>query len=295
MSEAAPGTWTVRRLLEWTVPYFTSRNVDSPRLSAELLLAHVLKIPRIKLYTDYERPADANQLAAFRDLVKRAAEDEPIAYLTGRAHFFNLEFEVTRDVLIPRPDTETLVENAIQILRHDPGLENPRILDLCTGGGNIAAAIAQNIKQAVVVATELSPAAAGIARQNILRLALADRVTILEGDLFASLADKQPFHMLVSNPPYIPTAQIPHLDRSVRDYEPVSALDGGPDGLSFHRRILKEAPNHLAPGSQVLLEIAYDQADAAKKVAAEHSQFTDIRILKDHAGNQRVLALCVQK
>jgi release factor glutamine methyltransferase len=298
MSEADAGTWTVRRLLEWTVPFFTSKNVDSPRLSAELLLAHVLNIPRIRLYTDYERPADPNQLAAFRDLVKRAVEEEPIAYLTGRAHFFNLEFEVTRDVLIPRPDTETLVENAIQLLRHEPSLENPRILDLCAGSGNIAAAIAQNVKQSVVVATELSPATVSVARRNIERLALGDRVTILEGDLFAPLAaraDKQPFHMLLANPPYIRSDQIAHLDRSVREYEPVAALDGGPDGLAFHRRILTQAPEYLVPGASILLEIAYDQAEAAKIIASEHPQFGEVRILKDHAGNSRVLALRLKK
>jgi release factor glutamine methyltransferase len=290
MSEDA-GTWTVRRLLEWTVPFFTKNNVDSPRLSAELLLAHVLNVPRIKLYTDYDRPADPKQLHAFRDLVKRAADEEPVAYLTGRAHFFNLEFEITRDVLIPRPDTETLVENAIQLLRHEPGLQKPRILDLCAGSGNIAAALAQNIKDATVIGTELSPPAAAIARRNIDRLNLAERVTILEGDLFAPLPDRQPFQLLVANPPYIATAKIPELDRSVRDYEPTAALDGGLDGLTIHRRILHESPPLLLPGAPVLLEIAFDQADQAKQIAADHPEFTEARILKDHAGNDRVLFL----
>lgn len=288
------GTWTVRRLLEWTIPFFTTKGVDSPRLSGELLLAHVLAVPRIKLYTDYDRPADPKQLAEFRDLVRRAAEEEPVAYLTGRAHFFNLEFEITRDVLIPRPDTETLVENAIQLIRHEPGLEKARILDLCTGSGNIAAALAKNIKQATIIATEISPPAAAVARRNIDRLALADRVTILEGDLFApleKLVDRQPFQLLVSNPPYIATAQIPSLDRSVRDYEPTAALDGGPDGLTIHRRILTDSPKWLAPGAHVYLEIAFDQADLAKQIAAEHPEFGDVRILKDQAGNDRVLAL----
>jgi release factor glutamine methyltransferase len=286
------GTWTVRRLLEWTAPYFIRKGVDSPRLSAELLLAHVLAVPRIKLYTDYERALDSAQLSAYRDLLRRAAEDEPVAYLTGRAHFFNLEFAVTRDVLIPRPDTETLVENAIQLIRHQPGLENPRILDLCTGSGCVAAAIAHNIKEATVIATDISPAAVALARQNIEHLGLAARVMIEQGDLLAplqKLVDRNPFHVLLSNPPYIPTAQIPQLDRSVREYEPIPALDGGPDGLMIHRRILAESPPHLLPGAHIFLEIAFDQADLARQVISEHAEFGDARILKDQAGNFRVL------
>ena len=161
------GVWTIRRLLEWTAGFFGRKQVDAPRLSAELLLAHVLSAPRIKLYTEYDRPLTEAELTAFRALVQRAAEQEPIAYLTGKAHFFNLEFEVTRDVLIPRPDTETLVENVLQLCRHQSGLEAPRVLDLCTGSGCVAAAIAYHMKSAVVTATELSPAAAAVARRNV--------------------------------------------------------------------------------------------------------------------------------
>src|SRR4051812_14572327 len=195
------GPWTVRRLLEWTSSFFTRKGVDAPRLSAELLLAHVLDCPRIKLYTDYERAlADADR-ARLRDLVQRAGEHEPIAYLTARAHFFNLEFEVTRDTLIPRPDTETLVENVIQTVRRQMVLDAPRVLDLCTGSGCIAAAVAHSLKTAVVIATEISPAAAAVARRNAERLGLAGRVTVLEGDLFAPLGtiiDPQPFDLIVA-------------------------------------------------------------------------------------------------
>jgi len=293
MSENA-GTWTVRRLLEWTTPFFQRKGVDSPRLAAELLLGHVLTIPRIKLYTDYERQLDAGQLQAYRELVRRAAEEEPVAYLTGHAHFFNLEFEVTRDVLIPRPDTETLVENVIQLVRRQAGFESPRVLDLCTGSGCIAAAIAHNVKDAVVIATDISPAAVSLARKNLDRLGLSQRVTVEAGDLFAPLdrmVDRQPFQLLVANPPYIPTGQIPQLDRSVREYEPLSALDGGLDGLAIHRRILAESPSRLLPGAHVFLEIAFDQADLARRITAEHPEFSDIRILKDQAGHDRVLTM----
>ncbi|MDB5332964.1 MAG: protein-(glutamine-N5) methyltransferase, release factor-specific [Phycisphaerales bacterium] len=286
------GTWTVRRLLEWTTGYFTRKNVDQPRLAAELLLGHVLNYPRIKLYTDYERVLTDAQLAVFRPLVQRAAEDEPIAYLTGRAHFFNLEFDVTRDVLIPRPDTETLVENVMQFVRNQAGMEAPRVLDLCTGSGCIAAAVAHHIKSAVVTATEISPAAVAIARKNIDRLGLTGRVLIEEGDLFEPLnhmVDVRPFDLILSNPPYIPTAQIEALDRSVKDYEPLQALDGGLDGLVIHRRILDQSPDRLVPGGRVFLEIAFDQGELATKVAQEYPAFEDVRVLKDYGGRDRVL------
>jgi release factor glutamine methyltransferase len=290
----AEGTWTVRRLLEWTTPFFTRKGIDSPRLCAELLLAHTLGLPRIKLYTDYERAVAGKELATFRDLVRRAAEQEPVAYLTGKAHFFSLEFEVNRNVLIPRPDTETLVECAIQLIRRQPGFEAPRVIDLCTGSGCIAAAVAQNVKDAVVLATDISPQAVALARKNIERLGLATRVSVEEGDLFSPLermVDRQPFHLILSNPPYIPSGQIGQLDRSVREYEPVGALDGGLDGLLIHRRILAAAGDRLVPGGYVFLEIAFDQAELARQVAAEHPVFADAKIIKDQAGHDRVLSL----
>src|SRR3954467_8007711 len=223
-------TWTVRRLLEWTTPFFSRKEVDSPRLSAELLLAHVLKVPRIKLYTDYERILAENDLTQYRALVQRAAEHEPIAYLTGVAHFFNLEFEVNRDVLIPRPDTETLVENVLQLVRNQSGLESPRILDLCTGSGCVAIALASRLKHATVIASDISGAAVAVARRNAEKLGVADRVTVEEGDLFEALTGKldvQPFDLIAANPPYIATSQMAALPRNVREYEPVGALDGG--------------------------------------------------------------------
>jgi len=286
------GPWTVRKTLEWTAGYFTRKKVDSARLSAELLLAHVLGVSRIKLYTDHERELSEADRARLRELVIRAGEQEPIAYLTGRAHFFNLEFDVTRDVLIPRPDTETLVENAIQTLKRQMVLDVPRVLDLCTGSGCVAAAIAQNVKSAVVIATDISPAAVEIARKNIERLGLSQRIEVRQGDLFEALrdiVDPMPFNVIVSNPPYIPTAQIAGLDRSVREYEPVTALDGGPDGLDLHRKILAQGLERLTPGGRIFLEIAFDQRPLAQEIAGAIARYADVRILKDHAGHDRVV------
>jgi release factor glutamine methyltransferase len=287
-------TWTVRKLLEWTPGFFAKKGVDQPRLAAELLLSHVLNVARIQLYTGYDRVVGEAQLAQFRDLVKRAGEQEPIAYLTGKAHFFSLEFSVNRDVLIPRPDTETLVENVLQTVRHSAGLEAPRVLDLCAGSGCVAAAIAKNLKASIVVAIDISPAAAAVAKTNIEQLGLSDRVMIEIGDLFdpiKTMVDARPFDLIVANPPYIPSEQLPGLDKSVRDYEPMLALDGGPDGLDIHRRILTKAPDHLLPGGRVFLEIAFDQGNAAREMAGGFDAFVDPRILKDFGGRDRVLAL----
>lgn len=291
-------TWTVRKILEWTSGYFTRKDVFQPRLSAEQLLAHVLNYPRIRLYTDYDRALAEKDLAAYRALVQRAVEDEPIAYLTGRKPFFNLEFEVTRDVLIPRPDTETLVENVLQYFRHQPAVESPRVLDLGTGSGCIAAAIAHHHKRVTVTATEISPPAAAVARRNFERLGLCDRISLAVGDLFEPLtrmADLLPFDVIVSNPPYIPSGQIPALDKSVKDFEPIQALDGGPDGLSFHRQILVAAPARLVPGGRIFLEIAFDQGEQALALARTCPEFEDARLLKDAGGRERALTATRKK
>jgi release factor glutamine methyltransferase len=284
--------WTVRRLLEWTTPFFTRREVDSPRLSAELLLAHVLKVPRIKLYTDYERVLAEGDLTRYRGLVQRAAEHEPIAYLTGIAHFFNLEFEVNRDVLIPRPDTETLVENVLQLVRNQSGLEAPRILDLCTGSGCIAITLASRLKHATVIATDITSQAVAVARRNAEKFGVADRVAVEEGDLYEALAGKvdvQPFDLVVANPPYIATAQMAGLPRNVREYEPVNALDGGMDGLVVHRRIVAGASERLVSSGRVFLEIAFDQGARAMDMMSRLPGFEEARVLKDYGGRDRVL------
>jgi release factor glutamine methyltransferase len=292
MQTPVAGPWTVKRLLEWTSGFFTRKNVDAPRLASELLLSHVLKYPRIRLYTDYERPLSEKELAEFRALVQRAGEHEPIAYLTGKAHFFNLEFDITPAVLIPRPDTETLVENVLQFCRAVPGFEAPRVLDLCTGSGCIAAAVAANLKAAIVVATDISEAAVAVARSNIERLKLADRVTVEQGDLFepvSRLPDPRPFDLILANPPYIPTGDIEKLDRNVRDYEPVAALDGGIDGLVIHRRIVEGAIERLRAGGRIYLEIQFDQGEAIQAIFAGHEEFDEVKLLKDYGGNVRVI------
>ena len=224
--------------------------------------------------------------------MQRSSEHEPIAYLTGKAHFFNLELEVNRDVLIPRPDSETLVENVLQLARSEPGMQAPRVLELCTGSGCIAAAVASRLKNATILATDISAAAVAMATRNIDRLGLATQVTVKQGDLFEALVgavDVAPFDLILANPPYIPTRQIESLDRTVREYEPLTALDGGVDGLVVHRRILAGAPQRLRPGGRLYIEIGVDQGECACAIAAENTGLDDIRLLKDYTGRHRVL------
>ena len=288
------GPWTVERLLTWMRQYFERRTIDSPRLSAELLLAHVLGVPRIKLYTDYQNVLNETQLKQLRDLVTRAGNEEPIAYLTGRAHFFNLEFEVTPAVLIPRPDTETLVEQTMRLFRDTLGFEAPRVLDLCTGSGCIAIAIAKHKIAAQVTAVDISETALSVAERNVEKNEVADRVTLMQGNLFEpldALPDPSPFDVIVANPPYIAHTQLAGLPKNVKDYEPSLALDGGNDGHDFHRRILAGATDHwLRAGGHLLMEIAFDQEESSLALLTGDDRWTGARVLRDHAGNPRVLA-----
>jgi len=296
-SSSAPAArqepWTVRRMLEWCAGFFDRKAVDAPRLSAEMILAHVLGVPRIRLYTDLHRPLTEPELAATRDLVRRAADHEPIQYLTGRCSFYSMDFEVTPDVLIPRPDTETLVERALNHLKHEP-VPEPRVLDLCTGSGCVAAAIARHHKSARVVATDVSLPALDVARRNVARHKLDDRVTCHVGDLYdalGSVVDPRPFHLIVGNPPYVASGQIAGLDRNVRDFEPRLALDGGADGLDVHRRIVAGAADRLEPGGRLMLEIAFDQEEPATYLLRQHAEaFDDARVHRDLAGRPRVVS-----
>jgi len=289
---AAPKIWTLGSLLEWTTDFFTRKSIDDARLSAELLLAHVLGSTRMMLYTQYERLPNESQLAAFRDLVRQRSENVPVAYLIGRAWFFSLEFAVTRDVLIPRPDTETLVEQIITRVRQTPGWESPAIFDLCTGSGCIAIALAKNLPAATLIATDSSVKALEVAQQNAATHNVADRITFFHGDLFepATARGEVPprkFHIIASNPPYIPTAAVADLPPTVRDHEPRAALDGGPDGMAFHRRIVAEAKPFLEPKGLLAMEIQFDQSIEVQAIMATGGYLENIRMIRDAAGHPR--------
>ncbi len=284
-SAAANQSWTVRRVLEWTIDHLKKSGSDTPRLDAEILLAHARGCQRIKLYVDYDVELDDEHRATMRELVKRRANHEPVAYLVGFREFFGLEFAVQKGVLIPRPDTETLVVKGLELASVMTG---PRVLDLCTGSGCVAVAMAKNAPQATFTAVEIDPAVREVAQKNIEKHNLGDRVDLLLGDLFEPVAGRQ-FEIIVSNPPYVPDAEIATLDPDVRLHEPELALRGGADGLDIVRRIIGQAANFLTPGGVILLEISGEQAETVVRLFASAGGFEPARVEKDLAGKSRVV------
>ncbi len=297
-------SWTTRRLLAWMGDAFTKKGLDSPRLMAELLMAHVAGCPRLKLYTDPDRPASPLERSQLRDLVARALRHEPVQYLVGEAWFFGLPFKSDRRALIPRPGTETIVEHVLQHARATPGFggggprnagEGVLFADVCTGSGCIVIAILKHLPKARGIATDLSTDALALARENADRHAVLDRLDLLGGDLLKPLLDDPiagaagALHYLISNPPYIPDHEWGAVLPNVKDHEPHLALRGGKDGLDFLRRLLRDGPRLVRPEGLMLVEIADSTADAALALARSTPGLADARILKDFEGLPRVL------
>jgi release factor glutamine methyltransferase len=292
--------WTTRRLLAWMREAFARKDLDSPRLLAEMLMAHVIGCERLKLYLDPDRPANPLERDTLRNLVGRALKHEPVQYLVGEAWFFGLPFQVDRRVLIPRPATETIVEEVLQNVRARHGAaaakgEGLLIADICTGSGCIAVALLKNLPAARVVATEVSAEAVEVARANAIRHGVLDRLDILTGDLLAPLLDYPPtrgvasLDYLVSNPPYIPDDEWPAVAPNVKEHEPHLALRGGADGLDCVRRLLDDGPRLVKADGLTLLEVADSRADAAAKLVAGNRELQDVRVLKDFEGLPRVI------
>jgi len=291
-SEATEKTsWTIKKLLEWTTDYFGQSRLEHPRLAAEILLAHVLGCQRIDLYVQFDRCPEPAQLGEFRALVKRAAEQEPVAYLTGRAHFLSLEFEVSPAVLIPRPETELLAASAIDFCRHETIRPTVDVLDLCTGSSCIAIAIGANVVETEIVAVDTSPEALEIARRNIAKHDLEGRIRIRQSDLFEQLdqAPKGIFDLIVSNPPYISERAYEKLPSGIRDYEPSRALLAKNKGLEYHQRIIEGAETYLADEGSLMMEIAFDQSDAVLALLEQSDYLKNISTVRDNLGHQRVV------
>jgi release factor glutamine methyltransferase len=287
----ATGTWTVLGLLRWTTGYFEKKRVEAPRASAELLLAHCLGLKRLDLYLRYDQPLQNGELARFKALIQRRTRGEPVAYIIGERAFWTLDLHVTPDVLIPRPETERLVEIALAAL-DDLGLARPRILDLGTGSGAIVLALAEVYPNAYFLALDRSLAALRTARENQIRNAITARVDYLAADWCAPIGDRgAPFHLIVSNPPYIAAGEIDSLQTEVSRFEPRSALDGGPDGFTCLRQILQQSTQHLCQGGHLVLEIGADQGDQLAALAAAQGVFGSFEIHKDYAGLDRVAQL----
>ena len=276
--------WTVGRLLEWTAGWLRGREADSPRLDAEVLLASVLGCQRIELYTRFDEVVADEPKAAFRELVKRRGHGEPVAYLTGTKEFFSLSFRVTRDVLVPRPETESLVVRSLDLCR---GLAGARIVDVGTGSGAIAVVLARHLPNASITAIDISPQAVAIARENVVAHGVADRVRVLEGDLLSGLPEEETFDLIVSNPPYIREDEFAGLPRDVRDFEPRGALVAGPRGVEPLERLAGMAADRLVTGGWLLVEIGPQRASEEVLAAAPHLQAAST--LPDDAGIPRIV------
>lgn len=284
---SGPDSWSIGSVLRWAAEDFAKRGNSSARLDAELLLGHVLGVDRIRLVLDAARPLAPEELSAYRALIIRRRRGEPIAYIRGEREFYGRRFVVDARVLVPRPDTETLVEAALARTR-SRALYG-RALDLCTGSGCVAVTFALERRTWRVTATDLSEAALGLAAENSRRLGAAWNMSFVQGDLFAATPRGERFELVTANPPYIPEGEIPGLDPDVRDFEPRLALDGGPDGLTLVRRIVDDARERLEPGGVLALEVAYDQAPRTHALLEEQG-YTEIERRRDYGGHERVVS-----
>ena len=291
--EATPEAdrWTIGRLLNWTVDFFTQRGIESPRLDAEVLLAHARGCLRIMLYTAFDETADEELRAKFRTLVQQRAAGKPVAYLVGKREFYSLEFEVTPDVLIPRPETELLVVALVDWAkeRSTSELKSPlAIADVGTGSGILAICAARYLPRCEVTAIDVSPAALEVARRNAERHQVAEQITWFESDLFAGLPAEATFDAIVSNPPYITSGEMETLSPTVRDYEPRLALEAGPTGTEVIERLLAQASQHLRPEGLLLLEISPMIAERAERLVDE-SPLERLPTLNDLDDRPRVI------
>jgi len=276
--------WTLQRLIAWGTRHFEKHGIDSPRLTIEELLGHVLSASRLQLYMDLQRPLEAGELARLRELVEQRSARVPLQHLLGSSEFRGRRFTVDRRALIPRPETELLVEACLAEL---PGEQQASTLELGTGSGVIALSLLAERPALRLVAVELSAEAAALARENAARLGLSDRLDLREGDLFAPLRPGERFDLIVSNPPYVASEVIATLEPEVRDHDPRLALDGGTEGLEIIRRIVDQAKAWTVPGGLLALEIGDDQGVAVKALL-ERAGFEDIQIKKDYAELDRL-------
>jgi release factor glutamine methyltransferase len=282
----AEDPWTVGRLLTWTTEYLKRHASESPRLDAEVMLAHALNWQRVQLYTHFEEEVSQSPRNAFRELVRRRAEGAPVAYLVGRKEFYSLPFVVSPAVLIPRPESEFVVVEYLEQTRH---LASPRAVDVGTGSGCLAIAAAHRQPGARFVAIDISEDALAVARRNAAQIGVLDRIDFRLGDRLEPIAGEGPFDAIISNPPYIPSEAIEHLEAGVRDHEPRTALDGGPGGLEMVARLIDESVALLKPGGHVILEIGSEQEQAVRSLIGAQARLRLAPTVFDHAHHPRVV------
>lgn len=308
---------TIRDILNWAAEYLKSRNIPSARLDSEVLLSFILNKDRTYLYTNSEKPILPEEHKKFKELIERRGRREPLSYITGEKEFWSLKFKVTKDTLIPRPETEILVQAVLDIIRskkqeaRNKKLEvfnlkssifNPiHILDIGTGSGNVAVSIAKESLESHVFTVDKSGSALSVAKENAIIHNVAGRITFLKGDLYIPFNPPSPpfvkegkeglFDIIVSNPPYIPTGDIEGLMPEVRDWEPRWALDGGKDGLEIIRKIIKDAPLFLKSEGFLAMEIGFGQSEEVCRIISETDKFHNIKTIKDLSGIERVVTV----
>jgi release factor glutamine methyltransferase len=281
-----PQVWTIEAVLRWAADDFRTRGIDTPRLDAELLLAHAIASTRIKLVLESKRPLEPAELGRFRELVRRRRAREPVAYILGYREFYGRTFRVDARVLIPRPDTETLIDVALHRTR---GISlSMRALDLCTGSGCVAITLARERPTSHVLGTDIRDGAIAVARENALRLG-AYNTAFATGDLFSAVAPPSRFDLIVANPPYIPSGEVATLAPEIRDHEPRGALDGGSEGLALLARVVAGAPSHLARSGVLAVEVGAGEAPAVAGLFAR-AGFTAIESARDCGRIERVVS-----
>lgn len=285
--------WTIGELLSWTAQFLGQKGVESPRLDAELLLASALNCRRIDLYGRYFTEVASNDVRQqYRTLIQQRLVGCPVAYLLGKKEFFQLEFEVNPSVLIPRPDTEILVSECIAKAK---GFQQPRILDLGTGSGNIPICLARHLPSAQITTIDISVVALEVAQRNAEKHDVSNRIDFLHGDLFDALSHDVRFDLIVSNPPYVSQEDLAELAKDVKEFEPHLALDGGPSGFEFYRRIAKNASQWLLPGGFLLLEIGFSQDVEVRQFLEQEQSYDLLPTVYDYGGQPRVIVAQCKK
>lgn len=276
-------TWTILKMIEWLTGYLKDKAVQSPRLDAEHLMAHALRLSRMDLYLQFERVLTKDELSKLKPLIERRAKREPLQYIIRNQPFRHVDLEVDRNVLIPRPETEIVVDEVLKLISADSDM---KVLEIGVGSGAICASLAHERKNISITGIEISAGAIAVARKNV--GAFSDRVELLQGNLFEPVMGRR-FDLIVSNPPYCASADWLTLESEVKDYEPKEALLAGEDGLDFYRRILNDAPNHLTNGGWIILEIGDGQKNAIIAILEKTGGYADVKVAKDLNNKDRVL------
>jgi release factor glutamine methyltransferase len=292
--QTKPGSpeWTLIKLIQWATTYFDGHHIDSPRATAEILLAHAIRAKRIDLYLRYDQPLNSDELNCFKTLIKRRTNREPVAYIVGHKEFWSMDLEVNRNVLIPRPETECLVERALENLAADSNPGCKSILEMGTGSGAVVLALASENSRHSYLGTDISGDAVRVARRNAVRHGLGAKIRFMVADWFAPLDAKSGiFDLIVSNPPYIRSGDLKSLQPEIHVYEPIAALDGAQDGLRCLRRIIQCAHLYLKPAGALLLEMGHDQQTPLKQIVAACGQYENVRFFKDYSGHDRIVSM----